>query len=152
MKFLSTLLFISMILFWGCDEPKTNNQKKPDASFALHDSHTSQNSLDWSGTYSGVMPCASCSGIETSLTLYADGTYSLQLTYLGNDEPNTFETRGRFSWNEAGNTIILEHEDEPNQFFVGENYLAKLNKDGNRVTGDLPGNYVLHKNLSDVSD
>ncbi|WP_438946633.1 copper resistance protein NlpE N-terminal domain-containing protein, partial [Sediminibacterium sp.] len=28
-------------------------------------SHEAQNSLDWQGSYSGVLPCASCPGIET---------------------------------------------------------------------------------------
>ncbi|HSH50375.1 MAG TPA: copper resistance protein NlpE N-terminal domain-containing protein, partial [Bacteroidales bacterium] len=29
------------------------------------DMHTSEISLDWQGTYKGVLPCADCPGIET---------------------------------------------------------------------------------------
>ncbi len=39
--------------------------------------HNAQNSLDWAGIYQGTLPCADCGGIETELTLNADGTYAL---------------------------------------------------------------------------
>lgn len=107
--------------------------------------HTSQNSLDWEGTYTGTLPCASCEGINTALEIHDDLTYRLTLIYLGEDESDKIEQSGSFRWNEAGNTITLENEDPPNQYFVGENYLAKLDMEGNRVTGELPQNYVLSK-------
>jgi len=37
--------------------------------------HTSANSLDWAGVYRGVLPCADCPGIETTLRLATDSTY-----------------------------------------------------------------------------
>ena len=43
------------------------------------DLHNSQNSLDWSGTYKGITPCADCEGIETILTLNADVQRSFTL-------------------------------------------------------------------------
>ncbi|MDR9419311.1 copper resistance protein NlpE [Gracilimonas sp.] len=109
------------------------------------DSHTSRNSLDWSGSYQAVIPCASCPGIETTILLSDEGTYQLTMKYLGEDEPNTITSNGSFSWNEAGNTITLEDEDPPNQYFVGENYLAKLDMDGNRISGELAEDYILRK-------
>jgi len=41
----------------------------------LADSHNSQNSLDWQGTYKRVTPCADCEGIETKIILNSDYTY-----------------------------------------------------------------------------
>ena len=141
MKKLILVLLSLMIL--GCVQKK--QQTSPETQQAIPDGHTSQNSLDWNGTYSGVLPCASCEGIETSLTLNEDDSYSLRMTYIGEDEPNRYDAEGSFSWNEAGNTITLENEEAPNQYFVGENYIAKLDSNGHRVTGDLSNRYILHK-------
>ena len=41
------------------------------------DIHNSRNSLDWAGTYEGVLPCADCPGTKTRLTLNQDGSYRL---------------------------------------------------------------------------
>ena len=136
------LVLLSLMLL-GCVQKK--QQTDPEAPQAISDGHTSQNSLDWNGTYSGVLPCASCEGIETSLTLNEDDSYSLRMTYIGEDEPNRYDAEGSFSWNEAGNTITLENEEAPNQYFVGENYIAKLDSNGHRVTGDLSNRYILQK-------
>ena len=35
----------------------------------IPDMHTTMNSLDWDGTYTGILPCADCKGIETNITL-----------------------------------------------------------------------------------
>jgi uncharacterized lipoprotein NlpE involved in copper resistance len=91
------------------------------------------------------MPCASCEGIATSLEINEDLTYQLTMIYLGEDEPNKVERSGNFSWNEAGNIITLDNEDNPSQYFVGENYIAMLDMDGNRVPGELADHYILRK-------
>jgi uncharacterized lipoprotein NlpE involved in copper resistance len=39
--------------------------------------HNSRISLDWAGTYEGVLPCADCPGTKTRLTLNQDGSYLL---------------------------------------------------------------------------
>ncbi|WP_103663678.1 copper resistance protein NlpE [Gracilimonas amylolytica] len=136
------LILISLMLI-GCVQKNQSND--PEVPQAIPDDHTSQNALDWYGSYSGLLPCASCEGIKTTLVLNANGSYSLTLNYLGESEPNTFETQGSFSWNEAGNTITLENKEAPNQYYVGENYIAKLDMEGNRVTGDLANMYILQK-------
>ena len=41
---------------------------------AIDSTHNAQNSLDWNGTYKGVLPCADCAGIEKEITLYKDQT------------------------------------------------------------------------------
>src|SRR5690606_14856830 len=69
------------------------------------DHHTAQNSLDWQGTYSGILPCADCSGIETELTLNEDQTFVLTDIYLGKTDSETNKLTGKFEWN--GNFINL---------------------------------------------
>ncbi|EGR2795111.1 hypothetical protein BOO29_01405 [Vibrio navarrensis] len=106
--------------------------------------HNARNSLDWNGTYQGTLPCADCEGIEVSLTLNQDGTYQLIRNYLG-EVSGQFTSQDRFHWDERGSVVILSGEDAPNQFFVGENVLFMLDRQGQRITGQLADLYRLSK-------
>lgn len=105
--------------------------------------HNARNALDWAGVYHGVLPCADCPGIETVIVLAEDGTYRHLTKYLDR-EGGVFTEQGQFVWNEAGSTITLTDSDGA-RYFVGENRLASLARDGLRITGDLAENYVLTK-------
>ncbi|MBX3175145.1 MAG: copper resistance protein NlpE N-terminal domain-containing protein [Gemmatimonadaceae bacterium] len=48
--------------------------------------------------FGGVLPCADCTGIETTLILEPDGSYRLRETYVGERAPNTFVTVGRWQY------------------------------------------------------
>jgi uncharacterized lipoprotein NlpE involved in copper resistance len=99
--------------------------------------HNSRNSLDWPGTYAGVMPCADCPGIETRLTLQLDGRYELSTRYQ--DRQVAAQTvQGKFSWDAAGNIITLDAAGAGQQFRVGENRLLQLNRDGSSPSWDTP--------------
>ncbi len=106
---------------------------------------TSQTSLDWHGTYKGILPCADCEGVKTVLTIRQDHTYLLEITYLGKAaEPLTYE--GSFAWAADGGTIYLNDlSDRPNRFFIGENFVSQLDLEGQRVTGALEDQYKLNK-------
>ncbi|MGF1686548.1 copper resistance protein NlpE [Photobacterium japonica] len=107
--------------------------------------HTSRNALDWNGTYTGILPCASCEGIKTEVVLHKNGTYTLTELYLG-EAGDAFEYEGTFNWNTAGNTIALPAVGSAGaKFFVGESQLFRLDQDGNRVTGELAEHYILKK-------
>lgn len=111
------------------------------------DMHTSQISLDWAGTYFGVLPCADCEGIETTLSIRYDYTFNLNHIYLGkNDEP--ISQSGSFKWSEDGQVITLDIDNSdhiPTQYFVGEERLFQLDMDGGRITGELSDHYTLVK-------
>ncbi|MFN2373271.1 MAG: copper resistance protein NlpE N-terminal domain-containing protein [Cyclonatronaceae bacterium] len=112
--------------------------------------HNAANSLDWHGTYTGVLPCADCEGISTTLTLNADETYHLISVYLGRED-GEFHSRGTFSWNEAGNTVrLIDIDSGSGLYLVTENRLFYLDTDGNRITGDLAGRYILQKEHADA--
>lgn len=112
--------------------------------------HNARNSLDWVGAYRGVLPCADCAGIETVVILADDGTYSTHSQYRGKGDP-AFSEQGRFTWNEAGNTVTLAGQ-QPVQYFVGENRLTRLALDGSRVSGALAENYVLTKLIDGITE
>lgn len=119
-------------------ESEIASEKTPD----IIDGHTSENSLDWEGSYSGVIPCKDCDGIDARLILRKDQTYKLVLRYLGipEKESQDFISEGEFTWEDNGNNILLEGEKlDFQKFKVGELFLMPLDINGNEVKR-IPGN------------
>lgn len=112
---------------------------------------TSENALDWVGTYQGVLPCASCEGIQTTLTLNQDGSYLLSSTYLGEAPGEVFEQSGAFQWDTAGQVVQLQHSETPLFFQVEENAVRQLDLEGQRITGPLAEHYRLSKVAADTA-
>lgn len=112
----------------------------------------SRNSLDWAGTYSGIVPCADCPGIETQITLYSNNTYKMSRQYM--DQGGiTYNYDGNFQWSSDGSTITLRNLDEEGvntHFKVGENILIQLDLKGKEIKGNLASNYVLTKVNLDI--
>lgn len=132
-------LWISLIilLFVSCNGQKTTQQD-----------HQTEQTIDWSGTYYGILPCASCPGIKTLITLTDDFRFEKNTEYIGeNDEPETI--RGTFTWSEDGEYIVLDNQ----HYKVGEAQLTMLDSNNQEVKGELAADYVLKKTeLADCSD
>src|ERR1700752_3158515 len=102
--------FFILLIAWifSCKPPseadKTNSMPQAD---------NSQTSLDWPGSYRGVLPCADREGIQTVILLNKDNSYSIQTKYLGKSD-STMEHTGKFIWNEQGNAITLDGSGDPN--------------------------------------
>lgn len=145
--FVPMALLCSVLLLQGCspaNEPATIDNTSQQAALPLGD--TSQNALDWDGTYQGVLPCASCEGIETRLALRDDGSYHLVTVYLGEEPDNQFEQHGKFHWDEQGRVIKLDvPEGEPVYFRVEENAVRQLDLQGELISGPLAEHYRLNK-------
>ena len=109
----------------------------------ISDGHTAETSLDYLGSYSGTLPAADCPGIETTLVLAADGSYTLHMVYLEReaafDEKGTFEVKGNLL------TLIPSDGGQAAYYKVEENRLRHLNADRQPVTGELAEYYVLQK-------
>ena len=146
-KFVSILSIIC--LFFLLDSCKSGGKKQTNAGVEvqLATGDNSRTSVDWDGTYFGVVPCADCPGIETRITLNKDETYHLSWKYQDKGD-EVFQNSGKFQWDDSGGIITLVGLDKalfPNLYRVGENRLFQLDKDGNRITGDLATNYILNK-------
>ncbi|WP_026473288.1 copper resistance protein NlpE [Alkaliflexus imshenetskii] len=138
------LLFPVLMLAFACKPRTTNQQVVAETPDLVVDMHNSRTSLDWAGTYVGLLPCASCSGILTELTLGYDETFILRQTWQGAETELTDVVSGTFSWNDAGSAITLNNVDGmPGHYFVGEGYLLHLDADGNRIQGELADHYRL---------
>lgn len=114
-------------------------------SAAIDSSHTSKNSLDWAGSYKGVLPCADCDGLQMVITLSKDETYKMSAKYLGKSGAGNNALGGRFKW--LDNTVIeLEGlNGEPSRYSVGEDKLVQLDKDGKPFEGAPARKYTLTK-------
>jgi uncharacterized lipoprotein NlpE involved in copper resistance len=116
----------------SCASNKANNADTPELG------------LNWAGVYSGVTPAADGPGIEVQLTLNSDKTFILQYHYVDKGD-NVFIQEGNFTWDKAGDSIILDIENTPPYYKVEENRLIQLDMQGKRITGDLADLYVLKK-------
>ncbi|MBN3581513.1 copper resistance protein NlpE N-terminal domain-containing protein [Algoriphagus aestuarii] len=153
MKYLPSFYFILLVIgFSSCSAKNSSETNKPEENISsameegLPIQDNSMTSLDWDGTYSGIVPCADCSGIETTLTLNLDRTFTIITNYLGRNDALEETFNGNFRWDESGSKVILEGvQFAPNQFKVGENKIWQLDRSGNMITGDLADHYILFK-------
>ena len=97
----------------------------------------------YAGTYEGVLPAADCPGIQTTLFLKAQGTYSMTMSYL--ERNTTFEEAG--NWDVKDGKLTLSSMRRPGQKrfwrFRSDGKLCKLDADQNRITGALAEHYCL---------
>jgi uncharacterized lipoprotein NlpE involved in copper resistance len=142
------------LFFMGCSKPiESQNESEAmplegtETSQSLPTGDNSETSLDWAGTYFNTLPCASCEGIETWVTLNQDETFELKTNYLGLNDAREEIFTGKFTWDESGSSVTLKGliGDYPGKFKVAENQLWYLDQAGNRIEGELAEHYVLRK-------
>jgi copper homeostasis protein (lipoprotein) len=148
LKQLPLIILITLFLCGCHPSGQKQDDKSATAGFPNPDpAHNAHNALDWAGTYTGMLPCADCEGIETILTIRMDSTFTRKTRYLGKGDEIWLEINGSYSWDEAGFVITLENLDPPNQYFVSENRIFHLDINGERITGRLADHYILKKIL-----
>jgi uncharacterized lipoprotein NlpE involved in copper resistance len=135
-------LTLLVVLLGGCAAAQPEGHRTESSGYA-DAGHTARTALDWEGIYAGVIPCASCPGIEMRVTLAANGTYSWWQQYQEEEDPGTM-IEGTFRWVD-GFRVQLDAAADHQMFFVGENQLFLLDREGNRVQGVLAPHYILKK-------
>lgn len=141
------IFLLSLILVFGLYSCKQqNNTEDNSITPEFIEEHTAQNSLDWSGDYQGVLPCADCEGIKVTITLNSDNTFSAQHQYLEEDTDSTFQTQGTFEWDNTGFIVTLKDDKAfLSSYKVVEGALIQLDEDKNEITGELAEYYRLAK-------
>jgi uncharacterized lipoprotein NlpE involved in copper resistance len=140
---ITTVIFCTLMSFNTCKTAKVTAPQQPSPVYI---GDNARNRIDWAGSYTGVLPCADCEGVETRVMLTADGTYVMSQKYLGRDT-ESFETKGTFQWSALGNTVTLTDARDKTltHFAVAENQLTQLDRDSRVITGELAKNYILTK-------
>jgi len=102
-KYLYLVLFT--LLLSACGQ---NPGQQPQSPSGAENTFTA-----YAGTYSGILPCASCEGIDTELTLSPDGTFSLIEFYLSK-ESDLYLTEGTWKLSDDLTHAVLSPAD-PNE-------------------------------------
>ncbi len=132
-----TLLIAVFFLLMAC-QPTVKKDTVPDH-------HTAKTSLDWAGVYQGTLPCASCPGIKTLITINQNGEFIKQEHYI--DTQGSYIERGQIEWQADGTVIHLKGDDVEavNYYKVVENALLHLNADQQVIGGEMAELYRLEK-------
>lgn len=146
MKKISLAVALVVALFaTSCGNKKSNDtviETEQTEQVTITDESNAQNSLDWAGTYKGVLPAADTEGMSVSITLSPDSSFTKTYSYVGkNDQPVT--QTGKYQWSEDGNIVTLEGIETPNQYFVSEGKIIQLDVNGNPITGSTADLYIL---------
>ena len=91
-------------------------------------------------SWRGVLPCADCEGIETSLFLEKDGTWVMNQHYQGAKAPSSFASYG--AWARTADKLVLTDTAGEKRYFraKGEG-LEMLDTQGNPIASQF--NYTL---------
>ncbi|MHB1281783.1 MAG: copper resistance protein NlpE [Acidithiobacillus sp.] len=134
-------LFVAILLGGCATQPAATTRAPAPKSGTAHTCHAT---LDWVGTYAGVLPCADCPGVREVITLSKDHAYEITTQYVGRGD-QLFRRGNMFSWVD-GNTIRLEGvRGGPTLYRVGANRLTQLGRDGKPITGPLAARFILKK-------
>ena len=135
-------LFVFAIGALSC-KSKQKDVQKDNTEYASKVGN-SRNSLDWEGLYTGILPCADCSGIQVSLELLKNQTFKLRQVYMDEDDTG-IDSSGEIVWDKDGACITLAGVEDMSQFAVFENMLIMLDQKGHVITGELAEHYILAK-------
>lgn len=96
-------------------------------------------------SFSGILPCADCSGVQHHLDLWPDQSYQLRREWLGREDPLVTGAIGRWSVAPDKGTLVLhsprgsQANDAPLQWQIkGPATLRALAADGSEIVSDLP--------------
>ncbi len=99
-------------------------------------------------SYTAVIPCPDCDGIEVIVTLMDDNSYSKRDLYIGRKSTgagsNEISMAGKFMMH--GDTLhLLDVTDGADHYLKTDSSLIQLGPDGKRISGNLGDKYVLKK-------
>ena len=94
----------------------------------------------FAGTYAGILPCADCPGIDTTIAFTPEGGYTMGEIYQDSDS-SAFATKGTWTVREDGKTLLLDPEDkqEYDHWYevVSPTELRMLDREGKPIDSKL---------------
>ncbi|MGP1359476.1 copper resistance protein NlpE [Campylobacter sp.] len=129
------------LLLAGC-ATSSQNTSIPQGKCEVKSSCTAaQTSIE--GTYKAFLPCASCMGIDSTLTLKKDGTFVSVMDYKSKDNYKAM-SKGKYSIENGVITTVDEYKEKNFYKIEGEN-LKMLDMDQKEVTGELKDKYIFKR-------
>lgn len=134
---------LSITVLAGCNNGKRANDRVSTNADTIQvpDMHNAESSLDYFGEYKGTIPAADCPGIEVTLILNKDNTYTQKYIYI--DRDTAFDETGTFTI--KGNILTTTSKDNGEKFYykVEEGRIVMLDADKHPITGALADKYIL---------
>ena len=100
--------------FVSCNQNAKNAENAENADSAMvaeQPAEAPAPAFDKVGAYAGPLPCADCSGLETTVELMGDMTYKVTQDAKGKKDGGHSEAAGSFTWDPASGIITLENAD-----------------------------------------
>lgn len=91
-------------------------------------------------SFQGLLPCADCEGIDTTLLLEKDGTWVMNQRYQGAPHPSQFASWGKWA-RTADRLVLTDTHGEKLYFSVKGENLEMLDREGMPINSQL--NYTL---------
>ena len=144
------LAIVGSLLFASCSDG-TKGGKADESSAAMPGTpaaagvaEAADMLADVSGTYTGVLPCADCEGLKTTVILNSDKSYEIDEEYLGKKVTN--KTNGR-PWIVKDEILTLDSmkNSRPVKYKIEDNSIVQLDANGNKMTGPMADKYILKK-------
>lgn len=147
---------VALVCLAACSDVQTGEQKVSESGVATYTYSTapkedtvkvaSIDTLKIDGTYTGLLPCASCAGIETSITLYPDQSFLMKEIYKG-EQPDSFINKGKYEVKDSKLYIKMEGAgvERPVIYSMSPNSLTQLDMQGNAIKGTMADHYRLIK-------
>lgn len=128
----TAMAVISLFTLMGC-----NNRAEVDTLSPAQAAELKPMPQSWRG----VLPCADCEGIETSLFLEKDGTWVMNERYLGaREEPSSLASYG--TWARTADKLVLtDSKGEKSYYRAKGDALEMLDREGNPIESQF--NYTL---------
>ncbi len=148
MKLTALFFCFATVSLTACNQTQKSDQhigtdsSTPETSI-VDTVHTSQNSLDWAGSYEATIPCADCEGIKTNITLKKDNTFAITSEYINKN--TKIEDAGKIMWHDNGSVVHLTGKETNIKLKVGENRLIGLDQEGHEIDGPNAHLYVYNK-------
>ena len=123
------LIAIVVVVLSNCQTQKTASSNQTNEGMGKRDAaHTSQNALDWDGIYRGLLPCADCEGIQT--TISSKKRFDVLSPKQNTSASPTVFTKllANLAGMKKETPSYLRQADKTSssQYFVAENYLTQL--------------------------
>ncbi len=156
-SFASITLALSVLLTSACTaptpsvpagKPATEKTAKTPIPANTSDAPVSIESETFAGKFSGVLPCASCPGIDTALTLRGDGSFRLSETYQDEPGGGPFVSAGHWRTEQDGKRLRLNPIGKADQErlyeIVSRDEIRMLDLEGKPIVSGL--DYSLRRN------
>jgi len=146
-RFIFPILFIALCACGGSGKNVDDDELIEDSTAYIMEEGIGISFTDLIGIYTGILPCDDCQGINATLILRKDSTYSLVELKQGTNQA-LFNNGGKWTHNDTQVVLKLTPKptDRSGKYKIETSGLSVLDKNGNNWPQSDTANYFLKKN------